>query len=56
VISDLVSNLFYDIIEVVKSKILPLRFQTDFRHVPRNEKALKGASFTEEIGTISNDY
>ena len=28
VISNLVSKLFYDIIEVTKSKILPLRLQT----------------------------
>jgi hypothetical protein len=30
VISNLVSNLLYDIIEVMKSKILPLRLQTGF--------------------------
>jgi hypothetical protein len=30
VISDTVSNLLYDIIEVMKSKILPLRLQTGF--------------------------
>jgi hypothetical protein len=30
VISDLVSNLLYSIIEVMKSKILPLRLQTGF--------------------------
>jgi hypothetical protein len=34
VFSDLVSNLLYDIIEVMKSKKLPLRLQTGFRHVP----------------------
>jgi hypothetical protein len=30
VISNLVSNLLYDIIEVMKSKIFPLRLQTGF--------------------------
>jgi hypothetical protein len=33
VISHLVLNLLYDIIEVMKSKILPLRLQTGFRLV-----------------------
>jgi hypothetical protein len=36
VISDLVSNLLYDIIEVMKSKILPLRLQTVFCLVQYN--------------------
>jgi hypothetical protein len=31
VISDLVLNLLYDVIEVMKSKILPLRLQTGNR-------------------------
>ena len=50
VISDLVLNLLYDVIEVMKSKILPLRLQTGRMAKKQKKRVIEFAVFPKSHG------